>query len=179
MDLTVPNGSASTIPENPSGPNSSTANTPYGMEQDRAVLPHRLSASTPESPFSRHIEADEVGRNIGYRSLTSPPLDTRKPNPRIPTSQNLPGRRSPMPTPSESVAMSGPVSGHIYSTPSSTSRLGLFGSTSRREPSPQLPSSNPDMISSSSRQRPSALTSMHQAAGITAGGLGSARMEAR
>ncbi|KAK2749741.1 hypothetical protein FQN55_002977 [Onygenales sp. PD_40] len=177
VDLSAPNGSASTIPEHPSAPNSSAANTPQVPDQDRALQSQRLHTTATDSPYSRHPEADEADRNSGYHSLASSPLDVRKPsNARRPQARNTPGRRSPAPPSSEGPA----TRDNPQSPPTSSARLGRFGAPPRREPSPQLPPSNPDLLSSSSaRQRSTPLSSMHQAAGITAGGSGRSRMGAR
>ncbi|PGH09621.1 hypothetical protein AJ79_05677 [Helicocarpus griseus UAMH5409] len=194
VDLNGPNGSASTIPEHPSAPNSSAANTPQVAEQDPNTQLHkRISNASNDSPFqfNRHPEADEPERNSGYRSLTSSPLDVRKPsNPRRPQSRNISGPRSPAHPSSEGVVQPSSTArdnlnttnNNPQSSPPASSRLGLFGAPPRREPSPQLPTSSQELLGPSSaaaRQRSTPLNSMHQAAGITAGGSGRSRMGAR
>ncbi|PYH99500.1 transcriptional regulatory protein Dep1 [Aspergillus ellipticus CBS 707.79] len=133
VDIHAPNGSASTIAEN-----SSANNTPYDQEQHPQTLGHFVN---PE------YDAD---RRSGFRSLSSSPLDVRKPHPA--SYGNLDHR--PPPGPSQSAT---------YSPPSA--RLGLFQSTaSKRDPSPSMPS------------RP--VNSIHQSAGIL-GGPSSNQMVAR
>ncbi|KKZ67318.1 hypothetical protein EMCG_07002 [[Emmonsia] crescens] len=218
VDLHGPNGSASTIPDHPSAPNSSAANTPQVAEQDQSRQSHhnnsRISITANDSPFTRHPETDEAERISGFRSQTSSPLNVRKPsNPRRPQSRTISGQRSPVhpqhhPNPSSEGV--GPHTGttatnnnntnnhnnitnNPQSSPPTSARLGLFGAPlppPRREPSPQLlptPAPNPELLGSSSsssaatvgRQRSTPLNSMHQAAGITAGGSGRSRMGAR
>ncbi|EGE86936.1 hypothetical protein BDDG_09887 [Blastomyces dermatitidis ATCC 18188] len=224
VDLHAPNGSASTIPDHPSAPNSSAANTPYVVEQDRTGHPHhnnnRALTTASESPFTRQPKTDEAERMSGFRSQTSSPLEVRKPsNPRRPQSRTISGQRSPVhpqhphnplseevgPYQTSSATRDGNqnnintnskhsnnITNNIQSSPPSSARLGLFGAPpqSRREPSPQLPTPsaapNPELLGSStstaataSRQRSAPLNSMHQAAGITAGGSGRSRMGAR
>ncbi|OJD18622.1 hypothetical protein AJ78_01393 [Emergomyces pasteurianus Ep9510] len=222
IDLNGPNGSASTIPDHPSTHNSSTGNTPQVAEQDRPRQSHpnnsKMSIASNESPFNRHPEPDEAGRMSGFRSQTSSPLDVRKlSNPRRPQSRVISGQRSPVhsqhlhnPPSSDAV---GPhqnssatrdnnnnthttITNNPQSSPSTSARLGLFGAPtpSRRESSPQVPSSapapNPELLGSSSssaaaaatatrQQRSTPLNSMHQTAGITAGGSGRSRVGAR
>ncbi|PYH46658.1 uncharacterized protein BP01DRAFT_293382 [Aspergillus saccharolyticus JOP 1030-1] len=133
VDIHAPNGSASTIAEN-----SSANNTPFDQEQAPSNLGHFVNPD---------YDAD---RRSGFRSLSSSPLDVRKPHP---ASYNAYDHRSPQGT-----------SHHpVYSPPSA--RLGLFQSaSSKREPSPTL----------SSR----AVNSIHQSASIL-GGSGSNQMVAR
>ncbi|OJJ99518.1 hypothetical protein ASPACDRAFT_121023 [Aspergillus aculeatus ATCC 16872] len=133
VDIHAPNGSASTIAEN-----SSANNTPFDQEQAPPNLGHFVNPD---------YDAD---RRSGFRSLSSSPLDVRKPHP---ASYSAFDHRSPQGT-SQHAA---------YSPPSA--RLGLFQSaSSKREPSPSLSS------------RPA--NSLHQSAGIL-GGPGSNQMVAR
>ncbi|RAH76430.1 transcriptional regulatory protein Dep1 [Aspergillus japonicus CBS 114.51] len=133
VDIHAPNGSASTIAEN-----SSANNTPFDQEQAPPNLGHFVNPD---------YDAD---RRSGFRSLSSSPLDVRKPHP---ASYSAFDHRSPQGT-SQHAA---------YSPPSA--RLGLFQSaSSKREPSPSLSS------------RP--VNSLHQSAGIL-GGPGSNQMAAR
>ncbi|KAL2000937.1 hypothetical protein VTN02DRAFT_2453 [Thermoascus thermophilus] len=140
VNINAPNGSASTIPET-----SSAANTPY--EQDQRG-----------NGQSGHYDYDAADRKSGFRSLSSSPLDVRKPHPH---SSSALDHRSYLPTPND--MRTDPGSRNIgYSPPSA--RLGLFNPTSKREPSPSLP--------------PKPLNAMHQPGGITAG-TSSNRMVAR
>ncbi|PYI25185.1 hypothetical protein BP00DRAFT_491088 [Aspergillus indologenus CBS 114.80] len=133
VDIHAPNGSASTIAEN-----SSANNTPFDQEQAPPNLGHFVNPD---------YDAD---RRSGFRSLSSSPLDVRKPHP---APYSAFDHRSPQGT-SQHAA---------YSPPSA--RLGLFQSaSSKREPSPSLSS------------RPA--NSLHQSAGIL-GGPGSNQMAAR
>lgn len=118
VDINAPNGSASTIPENASAANSSTNNTPFGLEQDPQTHSHRQAAN-PD------YDAD---RRFGFRSLSSSPLDMRRPQPR---SGNAYGHHRSVPEVRSDVSHN-----PSYSPPSS--RLGLF--PSNRESSPPLPS---------------------------------------
>ncbi|GAD92685.1 transcriptional regulatory protein DEP1 [Paecilomyces variotii No. 5] len=106
VDIHAPNGSASTIADH----NSSAANTPYGTEQE----------PRPQGHFS-NPDYDSLDRNSGFRSLSSSPLDVRKPHPHA----NAPD--------------SGPRNVG-YSPPSA--RLGLFNTPSKGESSPPLASKN-------------------------------------
>ncbi|OOF96304.1 hypothetical protein ASPCADRAFT_144586 [Aspergillus carbonarius ITEM 5010] len=133
VDIHAPNGSASTIAEN-----SSANNTPYDQEQH------------PQNPGPFANPDYEAERRSGFRSLSSSPLDVRKPHP-APYNTTL-GHRSPQ----------GPSQSTAYSPPSA--RLGLFQSAaSKRDPSPPLSS------------RP--VNSIHQSAGLL--GPGSNQMAAR
>ncbi|RAL07439.1 uncharacterized protein BO97DRAFT_251557 [Aspergillus homomorphus CBS 101889] len=133
VDIHAPNGSASTIAEN-----SSANNTPFDQEQAPPNLGHFVNPD---------YDADQ---RSGFRSLSSSPLDVRKPHS---ASYNAFDHRSPQ----------GPSQHAAYSPPSA--RLGLFQSaTSKREPSPSLST------------RP--VNSIHQPAGIL-GGPGSNQMIAR
>ncbi|PWY71441.1 hypothetical protein BO70DRAFT_399456 [Aspergillus heteromorphus CBS 117.55] len=135
VDIHAPNGSASTIAEN-----SSANNTPYDQEQHPQTLGHFVN---PE------YDAD---RRSGFRSLSSSPLDVRKPHPA--SSYGNLDHRSPQ-GPSHNAS--------AYSPPSA--RLGLFQSTtSKRDPSPSMSS------------RP--VNSIHQSTGIL-GGASSNQMVAR
>ena len=133
VDIHAPNGSASTIAEN-----SSANNTPYDQEQH------------PQHPGPFANPDYEAERRSGFRSLSSSPLDVRKPHP---ASYNTTlGHRSPQGT-SQNAA---------YSPPSA--RLGLFQSaTVKRDSSPPLSS------------RP--VNSIHQSTGLL--GPGSNQMAAR
>jgi hypothetical protein len=72
VDINAPNGSASTIADNVSAANSSTANTPYGTEQEqRLQRPGQFSS----------VDYDALDRKSSYRSQSSSPLDTRKAQP--------------------------------------------------------------------------------------------------
>ncbi|PKY07024.1 hypothetical protein P168DRAFT_287534 [Aspergillus campestris IBT 28561] len=111
VDVNAPNGSASTIAEN-----SSANNTPYGMEQDAG--PSGLAQMG-------HVDYD-AARRSGFRSLSSSPLDVRKPHPAAYGGHD---HRSP----------SGAGQHAAYSPP--PARLGLFHSAaSRRESSPSMSS---------------------------------------
>ncbi|KAB8207469.1 Sds3-like-domain-containing protein [Aspergillus parasiticus] len=108
VDIHAPNGSASTIAEN-----SSANNTPYDHEQPTQGL----------GPYGNpEYDAD---RRSGFRSLSSSPLDVRKPHP---SSYNTLDNRSP------------PHRNAGYSPP--PARLGLFQSKRDSSP-PPLPSSKP------------------------------------
>lgn len=169
--MNAPNGSASTIPENPSNPNSSAANTPYSTEQERArLLSHGVLASGGD-PHRTDLEG--VDRNSGFRSQSSSPLEVRKSRPSHTQSGNPPSRPPSLSQPHESRADSSSTSAPKQST-SSSSRLGLFNSPPKQERSPQLPGPNSEVLSS--RQRSSPLASMRQSAGIT---TGASRMAAR
>ncbi|KAJ9207451.1 hypothetical protein DTO021D3_7530 [Paecilomyces variotii] len=110
VDIHAPNGSASTIADHQSAANSSAANTPYGTEQELRQQGH----------FS-NPDYDSLDRKSGFRSLSSSPLDVRKPHPHA----NAPD--------------SGPRNVG-YSPPSA--RLGLFNTPSKGEGSPPLTSKN-------------------------------------
>lgn len=117
VDVNAPNGSASTIPENGSAANSSTNNTPFGLEQDPQSHNHR-QAVNPD------YDAD---RRFGFRSLSSSPLDMRRP----PPSSNAFGHHRSVPE-----VRSDTSRNPAYSPPSA--RLGLF--PSNRDSSPPLSS---------------------------------------
>ncbi|GAB1198191.1 hypothetical protein APSETT444_007500 [Aspergillus pseudonomiae] len=107
VDIHAPNGSASTIAEN-----SSANNTPYDHEQSTQGL----------GPYGNpEYDAD---RRSGFRSLSSSPLDVRKPHP---SSYNTLDNRSP------------PHRNAGYSPP--PARLGLF--QSKRDSSPPPVPSKP------------------------------------
>ncbi|KAF7594240.1 hypothetical protein BBP40_009792 [Aspergillus hancockii] len=107
VDIHAPNGSASTIAEN-----SSANNTPYDHEQPAQGL----------GPYGN--PEYEVDRRSGFRSLSSSPLDVRKPHP---SSYHTLDNRSP---PHRHVGYSPPPA-----------RLGLFQSApSKRDSSPPLSS---------------------------------------
>lgn len=114
IDINAPNGSASTIADNASAANSSTANTPYGIEQD-----HRQQGAHPSS-----VDFDALDRKAGFRSQNSSPLDVRK---------------GPSGNPSHlfEARHDAPTRNPGYSPP----RFGLFGA-SKRESSPPLSTSN-------------------------------------
>ncbi|KAF9894239.1 hypothetical protein FE257_007741 [Aspergillus nanangensis] len=135
VDVNAPNGSASTIAEN-----SSANNTPYGADEQ-----------PPPGPFTNPDY--EVDRRSGFRSLSSSPLDMRKPQP----ISSYPGidHRSPPHDPRNTAAFS-PSSG----------RLGLFHSSSnaKRESPPPPLSSKP---------------SIHQHSSALLSGSGSNQMVAR
>lgn len=117
IDINAPNGSASTIADNASAANSSTANTPYGMEQD-----HRHhGVGQPSS-----VDYDGVdSRKTGFRSQTSSPLDVRK-GPSAST-QFLDARHEV--AAARNTALSPP-------------RFGLFGAPKQESRSPPLSTSN-------------------------------------
>ena len=108
VDINAPNGSASTIAEN-----SSANNTPYGEQEPQSVSHNGFGNSDYDAE-----------RQARFRSLSSSPLDMRKPN--LPLNNAFDGRSSD------------PASRNMaYSPPSA--RLGLFQSTaSKRDPSPPL-----------------------------------------
>ncbi|KAL5362655.1 Sds3-like-domain-containing protein [Aspergillus floccosus] len=137
VDVNAPNGSASTIAEN-----SSANNTPYGQEQPSQNL----------GPFANpDYDAD---RRSGFRSLSSSPLDMRKPHP---AAYHGLDHRSPQ----------GGVrnAANAYSPP--PARLGIFHtSTAKRESSPPLSSSKP-------------VNSLHHQSSGLLGGAGSNQMAAR
>ncbi|CAG7943342.1 unnamed protein product [Penicillium salamii] len=126
VDVNAPNGSASTIPENASAANSSANNTPYGLEQD----PRHHG----QGPF-RNPDYDVDHRKSGFRSLSSSPLDVRKPQPQL---THTLGHRSP--------ATDAPSHAHLFSPP--PARQGLFRPSSalQREPSPSLSSKPADAL---------------------------------
>ncbi|KAL4784241.1 Sds3-like-domain-containing protein [Aspergillus varians] len=134
VDVSAPNGSASTIAEN-----SSANNTPYGAEQD--------NAATTTAGLYPDYDAD---RRAAFRSLSSSPLDVRKPHPATYTSHDhRPSHGTPR--------------NPGYSSP--PARLGLFGSAGpKRDTSPSLPS------------KP--VNSLHQPAAIL-GSTGQNQMAAR
>ncbi|KAL4872197.1 hypothetical protein BDV12DRAFT_193643 [Aspergillus spectabilis] len=133
VDVNAPNGSASTIAEN-----SSANNTPYGAEQD-----HVAAAAGPYPDY-------DADRRSGFRSLSSSPLDVRKPLPATYTSLD---HRPSLGVPRNP--------GHS----SPPNRLALFGSPGpKRDPSPSLAS------------KP--VKSLHQPAGIL-GSTGQNQMAAR
>lgn len=140
VDINAPNGSASTIAENLSAANSSANNTPYGAEQEHQH--HGLAHfGVPD------YDAD---RKSGYRSLSSSPLDVRKPHPAYATLDH----RASQTTSSRNPAFS-----------PQPARLGLFQSNvSKHDSSPPL----------SSKQ----VNSMHPSSGILTGS-GSSQMTAR
>lgn len=118
VDINAPNGSASTIADNASAANSSTANTPYGMEQD-----HRLHGGVQLNS----VDYDAMdSRKTGFRSQTSSPLDVRK-GPSSSQPQFHETRHEPI---ARNTAFSPPPP-----------RFGLFGA-SKREPSPPLSTPN-------------------------------------
>ncbi|KAH8701085.1 Sds3-like-domain-containing protein [Talaromyces proteolyticus] len=113
VDIHAPNGSASTIADNASAANSSTANTPYGVEQENRPF--------GAAPFNS-IDHDNSGRKTGFRSQSSSPLDVRKSYPN--QKQSVENTRH------DATRNSG------FSPPT---RFGLFGS-SKQETSPPLSS---------------------------------------
>lgn len=120
VDVNAPNGSASTIPENASAANSSTNNTPFGMEQEPPHS-HRQLGNTDYDPE----------RMFGFRSLSSSPLDMRKQQPASTTAfahhRSVPDVRADA------------TSRRVPYEPQSA-RLGFF--TSNRDPSPPPPPSS-------------------------------------
>ncbi|KAJ5612652.1 hypothetical protein N7510_005846 [Penicillium lagena] len=118
VDINAPNGSASTIPENPSAANSSANNTPYGTEQE---------PRQPQGPFSNPDYDAE--RKPGYRDPSSSPLDVRKPQPH----------------PSHAF-VEGSTRNPIFSPP--PARPGLFqpSSSMKRDTSPSLPPKPVDSV---------------------------------
>lgn len=114
IDINAPNGSASTIADNASAANSSTANTPYGIDQD-----HRQQGAQPGS-----VDFDALDRKSGFRSQSSSPLDVRKGPSSNPTHLFEARHEAPTRNPG-------------YSPP----RFGLFGA-SKTESSPPLSTSN-------------------------------------
>ncbi|KAL2869972.1 uncharacterized protein BJX67DRAFT_302039 [Aspergillus lucknowensis] len=124
VDVSAPNGSASTIAEN-----SSANNTPYGADQE--------NAATSAGQYPGY----DTDRRSGFRSLSSSPLDVRKPQPASYTSLD----HRPPQSASRNTGFSSPPS-----------RLGLFGSTGpKRDTSPSLPSKPVD--------------SLHQSAAVLSG----------
>ncbi|BDD57867.1 hypothetical protein MPDQ_004072 [Monascus purpureus] len=118
VDINAPNGSASTIPENMSAANSSAANTPFGTEQEQRLHSHGQFGN-PDY---------EMDRRTGFRSLSSSPLDVRKPHPHA--GSILDHHRSHQGIRSDTGARN-----NAYSPPAS--RLGLFHSAaSKRDTSP-------------------------------------------
>jgi hypothetical protein len=114
VDIHAPNGSASTIADHQSAANSSAANTPYGTEQE----------SRQQGHFS-NPDYDALDRKSGFRSLSSSPLDVRKPHPHANAPESGPRNVG-------------------YSPPSA--RLGLFNTPSKGESSPPLTSRNINAI---------------------------------
>jgi hypothetical protein len=153
VDIHAPNGSASTIVENPSAPNSSATNTPYGIEQE--------SRSRGQVSGLDYDAAD--GKN-GLRSQSSSPLDVRKAQ--LHSSRFL-DTRSPLPVAPEIRSESASRNHHSGNSTTigyaPSTRLGLFGSSSKRESSPPRP--------------PKPVSTMHQP-GITMN-ASSSRMAAR
>jgi hypothetical protein len=140
VDINAPNGSASTIAENLSAANSSANNTPYGAEQEHQ---HHSLAHFGVPDY-------DTDRKSGYRSLSSSPLDVRKPHPSYATLDH----RASQTTSSRNPAFS-----------PQPARLGLFQSNaSKHDSSPPL----------SSKQ----VNSMHPSSGILTGS-GSSQMTAR
>ncbi|OJJ46271.1 hypothetical protein ASPZODRAFT_167262 [Penicilliopsis zonata CBS 506.65] len=128
VDINAPNGSASTIPENLSAANSSAANTPYGTEQE----PQRQQ---PHGPFGNTGAEYETERKSGFRSLSSSPLDVRKPH--LHGGIHAPERNKFVGT--HEMRADHPSRHPIYSPPPAN-RLGLFHSAvSKRDSSPPLP----------------------------------------
>ena len=134
VDINAPNGSASTIAEN-----SSANNTPYGEQEPQSASHNAFGNSD--------YDAERQSR---FRSLSSSPLDMRKPN--LPLNNAFDGRSSD------------PASRNMaYSPPSG--RLGLLQSAaSKRDPSPPL------------HTKP--VSSIHHSTGIPSGS-GSNQMTAR
>ncbi|EAW15121.1 uncharacterized protein ACLA_057770 [Aspergillus clavatus NRRL 1] len=141
VDINAPNGSASTIAENPSAANSSANNTPYGTEQDHQ-----------HHGFGQFAHPDyEAERKSGFRSLTSSPLDVRKPPP---SSYATLDHRAPQAASPRNSAWSPPPA-----------RIGLFHSAaSKQDSSPPPP--------------PKPVNSIHSSSGILTGS-GSGQMTAR
>ncbi|GFF38407.1 transcriptional regulatory protein DEP1 [Aspergillus udagawae] len=140
VDINAPNGSASTIAENLSAANSSANNTPYGAEQEHQ---HHGLAHFGVPDY-------DTDRKSGYRSLSSSPLDVRKPHPSYATLDH----RASQTTSSRNPAFS-----------PQPARLGLFqSSASKHDSSPPL----------SSKQ----VNPIHPSSGILTGS-GSSQMTAR
>ncbi|GFF73105.1 transcriptional regulatory protein DEP1 [Aspergillus udagawae] len=140
VDINAPNGSASTIAENLSAANSSANNTPYGAEQEHQ---HHGLAHFGVPDY-------DTDRKSGYRSLSSSPLDVRKPHPSYATLDH----RASQTTSSRNPAFS-----------PQPARLGLFQSNaSKHDSSPPL----------SSKQ----VNPIHPSSGILTGS-GSSQMTAR
>lgn len=118
VDVHAPNGSASTIPENASAANSSTNNTPYGMDHD-------LQSHSHGQVWNAEYDAD---RRSGYRSPSTSPLYMRKPQPH--TNNAL--------EPQRSVPDARPDTFRNPAYSPQSSRVGFFGP--RRESSPPLSS---------------------------------------
>jgi hypothetical protein len=132
VDIHAPNGSASTIPENPSAPSSSTANTPYGKDQEAHTI----------EPGQSGPDFEALNRKSGYRSQSSSPLDVRKSQP----SQGYHKDPRPIPPTSQDTRTE-PHTRHTgYSPPS---RLGMFGTSKREDTPPILPKSLNNLHSSS------------------------------
>ncbi|KAL2824502.1 Sds3-like-domain-containing protein [Aspergillus cavernicola] len=133
VDVSAPNGSASTIAEN-----SSANNTPYGAEQENAA-----PAAGPYPDY-------DADRRSGFRSLSSSPLDLRKPHPAPYTAL-------------DHRPLQGASRNPGYSSP--PSRLGLFQSSGpKRDTSPPL--------------HPNPVNSLHHSTGMI-GGSGPNQMAAR
>ncbi|EFW22164.1 hypothetical protein D8B26_001116 [Coccidioides posadasii str. Silveira] len=158
VDLNAPNGSASTIPEHPSAPNSSAANTPY--DYDRSRRNPGIPTPVADPPNSRYPESDDMHGPSAFRSLSSSPLDVRRPHPQKALPKHELGRRSPGP-PVEPMGPPSSVRDIPYSPSSSTIRAGRFGIASRGD--------QPSSPTSAARQKPQSFGSMHQNAGIAAG----------
>ena len=128
VDVNAPNGSASTIPDNASAANSSNNNTPFGTEQEPYSHSQKQALST----------GHDADKKTGFRSLSSSPLDMRKP---APPNAFVHHRSAPDVRPDA-------VSRNSAHSPQS-SRLGLFAS--KRESSPPLSSKPVNSIHSSNQ----------------------------
>ncbi|OJJ31854.1 hypothetical protein ASPWEDRAFT_117354 [Aspergillus wentii DTO 134E9] len=118
VDVNAPNGSASTIAENPSATNSPANNTPYGTEQEQ---PHLNNGHFVQPDY-------DADRKSGFRSQSSSPLDMRKPHPHL---NHALGHRSPPEMRPDNAR------NNAYSPP--PARLGLFhAAASKRDSSPSL-----------------------------------------
>lgn len=170
IDLSAPNGSASTIPENPSAPTSSIAGTPYDGEQDKNRLSTRQSLDAAQDTSLDDAAGSGSADHItDLPSTSNSPQGTRKVHQPILQPGQVFGRRKSTPTQSPQDTAITAASSATPAYSSSTSRLALFSPPSRAESVPQMSSTS------------SPLASLHQplqGTGIAAGaGLG--RMGAR
>ncbi|KAI1941781.1 hypothetical protein LOZ66_001262 [Ophidiomyces ophidiicola] len=152
VDLNVPNGSASMIPDPVSAPSSSTAHTPYNYDR-----PRRNFGLVSDKFTGRHVEIDDNEGHVSFRSLSASPLDVRRSHPS--TKVDAPQRS---PAPSVIGPMGPPNSSRdVPISPSaSTARAGRLGLATREEQS----------RASSPKQTAPIFGPTHQSAGITIGG---------
>ncbi|WEW58474.1 hypothetical protein PRK78_003942 [Emydomyces testavorans] len=155
VDLSALNGSASTIPEHPSAPNSTAADTPYDYDRAR-----RIADTSITGPSNSHY-ADNIDGPSTFRSLSSSPLEVRRPHPQKSQPQHEIHRGSPAPSSIEPMGPPSSTRDILYSpSSSSTVRPGRFGVVAKEEES---------VSSVSSRQKPLVSGSVPQSASIPTG----------